>query len=300
MNNLFRNCPLCNSEIFYTLRSNLISAEKKKSKCKKCSSKEFSNRPEVIKKRSENFTGGKNPGSGGKIWKGRKHSLSAIEKIKKSKEQENPYFQSDEFKDKMSKVTKGEKNPMYGKSVYSVWVEKFGKEIADEKMYSYKNKISKVTSGENNPMFGKITPEGSGNGWSGWYKGWYFRSIMELSYMVNVIERFNLSWESAEKSKYRVLYVNYEEKQKTYVADFIIEGKYMVEIKPTSLRNSKNVTDKSDFAKVWCKENNLKYKITSCRKLTDQELYNMISSEIVSLTKRYKDKFDQKYKNGKQ
>jgi len=299
MNNLSRNCPLCNSEIFYTLRSNLISAEKKKSKCKKCSSKESSNRPEVIKKRSENSSGEKNPGFGGKIWRGRKHSQSAIEKIKKSKEKKNPYFQSDEFKDKMSKVTKGEKNPMYGRSVYSIWVEKWGKEVADEKMSSYKAKISKVTSGGKNPMFGKITPNGSGNGWSGWYNGWYFRSIMELSYMINVIERFNLSWESAEKSQYRVSYIDYEGKQKTYVADFIIEDKYMVEIKPKALRNSKHVADKSDFAKIWCEKNNLKYKITNCRKLSDEELYNMISSETVSLSKRYKDKFDRKYKNGK-
>lgn len=37
----------------------------------------------------------------------------------------------------------GEKNPMYNRSIYSVWKEKFGKEIADEKYAEWKSNISK-------------------------------------------------------------------------------------------------------------------------------------------------------------
>ena len=58
-------------------------------------------------------------------------------------------------------------------------------------------------------------------------------------------------------------------------------------------------TEYIDAVVMWCEKNNLKYKITNCRKLSDEELYNLISSGTVSLSKRYKDKFDQKYKNGK-
>ena len=47
--------------------------------------------------------------------------------------------------------------------------------------------MSASMSGEQNPMFGKQTPTGAGNGWSGWYKDWYFRSLGELSYVVNVL-----------------------------------------------------------------------------------------------------------------
>jgi hypothetical protein len=36
-------------------------------------------------------------------------------------------------------------------------------------------------------MYGKPSPQGSGNGWSGWYKGKYFRSIMELSFIVEYL-----------------------------------------------------------------------------------------------------------------
>jgi hypothetical protein len=62
-----------------------------------------------------------------------------------------------------------------------------------------KKKMSDSISGEKNFWFGKPSPVGSGNGWSGWYKGWYFRSLLELSFMIKVIERFKFSWKSADR-----------------------------------------------------------------------------------------------------
>ena len=81
-------------------------------------------------------------------------------------------------------------------------------------------------------MYGKPAPIGSGNGWSGWYKGWYFRSLLELSFMINVIERFNMPWISAENQTYKISYVDTNLKQRNYYADFIIDNKYIVECKP--------------------------------------------------------------------
>ena len=49
----------------------------------------------------------------------------------------------------------GEKNPMYAKTVYSVWVKKYGKEIADVKRMQKKEKASNSLSGAKNPMAGK-------------------------------------------------------------------------------------------------------------------------------------------------
>ena len=42
-------------------------------------------------------------------------------------------------------------------------------------------------------MYGRFSPRGSGNGWSGWYKEWYFRSLLELSYMINET-KFNMGY----------------------------------------------------------------------------------------------------------
>ena len=48
-------------------------------------------------------------------------------------------------------VVSGEKNPMYGKTFYDVWVEKYGKEIADKKKEEWlKNKRKKNGVNNNN------------------------------------------------------------------------------------------------------------------------------------------------------
>lgn len=49
---------------------------------------------------------------------------------------------SEEQKEGISDRTKGEGNPMYGRTPYDIWLEKFGKEIADEKYKNWKDKIS--------------------------------------------------------------------------------------------------------------------------------------------------------------
>jgi hypothetical protein len=66
------------------------------------------------------------------------------------------------------KSSKGEKNPMFGKSFYEIWLDKYGKEEADKRLESFKNKkrgvkhteshknsISKSLTGEKNPFYGK-------------------------------------------------------------------------------------------------------------------------------------------------
>ena len=42
-----------------------------------------------------------------------------------------------------------------GKSLYQKWIDKYGVEVADEKMRDYREKMSERTSGENNHFFGK-------------------------------------------------------------------------------------------------------------------------------------------------
>lgn len=50
----------------------------------------------------------------------------------------------------------GEKNPMFGKSIYDRWVEVYGKEEADLKMIEYVKKHKLLHSLEKNGMFGKF------------------------------------------------------------------------------------------------------------------------------------------------
>ena len=59
---------------------------------------------------------------------------------------------SEDHKKILSDKNKGDKNAMYGKKLYDIWLQKFGKEIADEKLKTWKIKISKGS-------VGKITSE---------------------------------------------------------------------------------------------------------------------------------------------
>jgi hypothetical protein len=45
-------------------------------------------------------------------------------------------------KEKTAQSLIGSRNPMYGKSVYDIWIEKYGKEVADEKYKKYKQTLS--------------------------------------------------------------------------------------------------------------------------------------------------------------
>lgn len=105
--------------------------------------------------------------------------------------------------------------------------ELYGKEKAAE----IKKKISAKTSGSNNPMYGKPAPQKAGNGWKGWYKGRFFRSLLELSFLLEC-ERNRVEIVSAEKAEFMVQYVD-GTAERTYLPDYYLPltGE-VIELKP--------------------------------------------------------------------
>ena len=204
---------------------------------------------------------------------------------------------------KNSIANKGENNANYG-GKYShgwgntQWKEKFkGKTIeeiwGEEKGKQLRRHYSETRKGENNNMYGKPSPAGSGNGWCGWYKNWFFRSLKELSYMIYVIERFNLKWETGENKKYKINYLDYAGNKRTYHPDFLIENKFLVEIKPKNLWNSDGVKRKQRAAIEFCKQNNFTYKLTECvKQITFEEIKQLIEDKKLIFIERYKQKFN--------
>lgn len=201
----YRNCPECGKKLSYTRNSSLKKAEIKNSKCSECARpKNFKHSAETLRIISEKCTG---------------------------------YKHSDESLQKISKASSGKNNPMYGKKVYECWIKKYGKEIANKKQKELNEKRSKNMSGEKNPMYGRPSPEGSGNGWSGWYKNIYFRSILELSYLKYLFDN-NIKFEIAEKRKYAIKYINNKGVEKNYFADFyLIDSQELIEVKPKKILN---------------------------------------------------------------
>jgi hypothetical protein len=290
MTSFKRNCPKCNCEITYKSKYSLINANKKNSKCKSCGLKEIMT-DEVKKRMSERVKGENNPmfGKFGELnpFFGKHHTEESKKKIVKDRDYSN--YKTEEFRQKISKLTKGENNPMYGKSIYDVWVENYGKDIADKKMLEFKKKQSLNSSGEKNPMYGKPSPINSGNGICGWYKGWFFRSLLELSYMIYVIERFNLEWETGESEKYKISYT-IDGKSKNYFPDFIINKKYIVECKPKKLTLTSVNQSKFEFAKKYCDDNGFIFKTRDIPKIKKEQLIIMINNGLVVLTNKWKDK----------
>jgi hypothetical protein len=270
-----RICPICGSNILYKTELGYNSSIKNNSNCRKCAASGEKNG--MFGKKGE-----KNP------MFGKKHSNETIEKQSKIKLGKK---HKKETIEKMKSLFGGVNNPMNGKSVYDIWVDKYGFIVADQKMLAYKEKQSNNTKGDKNPMYGKPSPTGSGNGWSGWYKGWYFRSIRELTYMIKIIERFSLKWVSGESNKFRIKYVDYKGNNRNYFPDFIIDDKYIIECKPKKLWNSDGVLRKKEAALNFCEVNKFKYKLVDVGKLTDEEIKKLYSDKLIKFLPKYEIKY---------
>jgi len=269
MNNT-RICPKCNITITYASKYTFRNATLNNSKCKLCAIKQIN---------IENILSGR--------LKGENHPNFGVKYSEERRKQ-----MSDNAAD-MS----GKKNPMFGKTFYDCWLVKYGKEIADQKQLEYRHKLSIARRGEKNSMFGKPSPQGSGNGWSGWYKGWYFRSLLELSYMIKVIERFGLKWKSAECKELSIPYINWENKPRNYFADFLVNDNYLIECKPKKLHGSVSVQSKASGSKIFCKQRGLTYKLRCIRILDKSIIRNLVESGKITLLPRYQKKYEDRYKN---
>jgi len=282
-----RNCPSCNRELTHTNKKNRNDAIKKGRLCSSCAAKIVQNDPIHKEKqaqyRREAYKGENNP------FFGKKHTKETIAKIQKNRDLSS--FKTKKFKDKMSKVTSGKNNPMYGKSYYEAWIDKYGEEEANNRMAKLKREKSLQTSGKNNPMYGKHSPQGSGNGWSGWYRGWFFRSIKELSYMINIIEAKKFKWRTAETNDLAIKYINYDGTERTYRADFLVEEKELIEVKPIKLFNTPNNLLKKKAAIKFCKKNGYNYKIVDVKLLDIKKMKNFYDRGEIKFTKKYEEKY---------
>jgi hypothetical protein len=278
-----RFCPECNNIIFYKTYQSHWNANKNKSICKKCAA--------IKSGFLENFsTKGRNTGKENPMY-GKKHSEETKIKIRNK---DMSKYKTDSFKNKISKLNKGSKNPMYGKNFYDLWVDKYGIEEAKIKLDVLKEKHRKNNSGVKNPMYGKPSPQGSGNGWSGWYNNWYFRSLLELSYLIKIIEPSGKNWESAENIK--IPYKDYKGVDRTYSPDFVFDKK-LIECKPIKLHNTPLVVLKTKAGENYCKNHDLKYLLTDVEKLSFKEIKELYTTNKIKFLDKYEKKMKELLKN---
>lgn len=280
-----RNCPVCNKEISH--RSKYSRNQCQNNPCQSCAAKDrikrLGNNKGFLKYTEKGYGKGEN-----NPFFGKKHTEETKLKFKT---RDLSYRKEKWYRELMSAAVSGSANPMYGRRVFDVWVSKYGLEVANKLSEDWKLKQKENSIGEKNPMYGKSAPQGSGNGWSGWYKGFFFRSLRELAYMVD-LDAKGVAWTSAEKIK--IKYINWNGAERTYCPDFLVQNE-LIEIKPTRLRNSKLVLLKEEAAKLYCKNNNMIYKIVDPKLLSDEKIKSLRQNGVVKFTKRYEQLYQERY-----
>jgi len=174
----------------------------------------------------------------------------------------------------MSKATKGKPGPLKGQT--------FDEFYKDNPEYAEKRKKMCSQPGKLNPMYGKVAKNSDGRGYNGWYKNFFFRSLLELSF-IKYCEKNNIKIACAEHISIPYL------ENSTYHPDFIINNDTIIELKPLRLQNNEINKNKNFACIYWCEINNYKYKVLSeldFEQIKPIEFIKMIKDNEIKLTKR--------------
>jgi hypothetical protein len=159
-----------------------------------------------------------------------------------------------EMKQKFSIRSSGKNNPNFGGVLTKGFADRpltgsFESRYGLDKAVEMKTAQSKRNSGEGNPMYGKPAPRKSGNGISGKYRGIYFRSLLELSYMIK-LDFEQVEFISCEASRKRFEY-ELDGVKRTYYPDFFIPSiNEYVEVKPSQMLKNREVNVKVDAVRA--------------------------------------------------
>jgi len=126
-----------------------------------------------------------------------------------------------------------------------------------------------------------ISKSNNVNHFFGWYNGLYFRSSLELSFLV---QNSGISFTTCEKNKYKIIYEK-NNKQKCYYPDFTDEI-FIYEIKPSGLleygdnqlKINRGIEVYGDNFKVITEK--------ECPYIEKIKIFELITSEIVVVTEK--------------
>jgi len=196
-------------------------------------------------------------------------------------------YTKEEAKDKVYKVNDN--------SSLDYHIKKYGEKIGNEKYINKRKKC--ILLGEKNGMFGKSSPVGSGNGISGYYKDYYFRSLLEYS-AIKYFEENNIKFQCNDisKKKFNDKVIIRMNNGRNYIPDFLLPlEKTIIEVKPIFNLKSKDTIQKRKSAIKYVKysKNYVNYKILTEEdiKYRFQELKSDYKKGIIKIDKSKKDRF---------
>lgn len=121
-----------------------------------------------------------------------------------------------------------------------------------------------------------------GKGYTGYYKGIFFRSLKELTYMLYLDEN-NIKWLSGEEIELKIQYTDETGKVRFYWPDFLVENTKIVEIKPKYFQGTIRVQKKTEAAINYCLKNNMQYEITDFE-MDKDKILKAIESNLVEFS----------------
>lgn len=154
---------------------------------------------------------------------GRKMSKEHCDKMSKARV---GFKHSQKTKELLSYSKIGEKNHRFGKDPWNKGL--FG---VNNPNFGKKRPYAKMPTGVNNKQYGKSPVHSAGHGVWGSFNGVFFRSSLELFYLIYWYEN-RIEVESAEQEMFRMIYLS-NGKKHTYTPDFYLcDLDTIVEIKP--------------------------------------------------------------------
>lgn len=206
----------------------------------------------------------------------------------------------DAQKQKISDAMVGERNHFYGKKHSEATRRKMSKNHADftgnknplvrwlksssknRETYSRKMRelwaredMSEVLSKRQRTIVTNAIKNGNyhphSNHIHGWFKSKkfgkriYYQSSYELGFLIFCEKSDKIC--SLQRPEFVIPYVDNNRKDRVYNPDFLVNGKVLVEIKPKGMMRYNNNTEKVAAGKVYCKKQNLEFRL-----LTEWEL----------------------------
>lgn len=166
---------------------------------------------------------------------------------------------------------KGSENGRTGKKLIDVMIAKYGEDEANIRYKKWKSNLNSFGKGSLNPQYGKSPFTNSGMSYKGWYKNIFFRSSLELLF---IIENYNNVVISAENSKFRIEYYFNSEKSH-YYPDFYCETQNSIyEIKSKKWMSFDRNQAKIQAANKEFKNRGINYKVLCENDIKLFENYN--------------------------
>lgn len=189
---------------------------------------------------------------------------------------------------------KGPKNGRYGKSIIEISVSKYGEEIGLQKYQEWSQRLGEhgFQNGSLNPSFGKSPPTNSGKSYKGWYKEIFFRSTLELAFILKYEKENGYLPLPADDENYRLFYIDNDGKLRTYVPDFVdLNSKVVFELKCSAfILNELNLI-KSRAAKIVYTKIGFQYRVITERDVDNFDCDSFLSklktlheSHVIKLT----------------